>query len=142
MAPPNPCMVWYVRVGSTTTVGAVLGAVEKSTVPRSLSLSVPSAVVIQTWAAVVAGTAAAAGVAHSPPPVAAAAATTAAVATRLADLVFHMKLSLRSQDSGTSWKVWAVSPAVQAHCWSCVPLLVERLVTSRHSLPLLRAVKV
>jgi hypothetical protein len=46
------------------------------------------------------------------------------------------------QDSGTSWKVWAVSPAVQAHCWSWVPLAVERLVTSRHSLPLLRAVKV
>ena len=45
-------------------------------------------------------------------------------------------------DVGTSWKACAVSPLVQAHCCNRVPLEVERLVTSRHSVPLLRAVKV
>ena len=43
---------------------------------------------------------------------------------------------------GVRVKVCAVSPLVQAHCCSWVPLAVERLVTSRHSAPLLRAVKV
>ena len=46
-------------MGSTTTVGALLGAVEKPTVPRSLSLSAPSAVVIQTWAEAAGGAGAA-----------------------------------------------------------------------------------
>jgi hypothetical protein len=50
--------------------------------------------------------------------------------------------SAMDQDAGVSWNAWAVSPAVQVHCWSCVPLAVERFVTSRHSVPLLRAVKV
>src|SRR5271163_866250 len=96
MAPPNPCMVWYVRVGSTTTVGAVLGAVEKSTVPRSLSLSVPSAVVIQTRAEVApgAGAAGAATAAAALSPPAQAAATRTPAASRLADRAVHRFRSL------------------------------------------------
>ena len=50
MAAPNPDMVWKVRPGSTTTVGAVVGASLNATVPRSAILSVPSGVVIHTWA--------------------------------------------------------------------------------------------
>src|ERR1700761_4105593 len=83
MAAPNPCIVWYVRVGSTTTVGALLGAVEKPTVPRSLSLSAPSAVVIQTWAEAAGGAEAAVAVAFSP--VAPSAATVTPAASRLAE---------------------------------------------------------
>src|ERR1700735_536186 len=91
MAPPNHCMVWYVRVGSTTTVGAVLGAVEKSTVPRSLSLSAPSAVVIQTWAEAAGGAGAAAAVAAvaPSPPAPAAPTTRAPAASRQADRPAH-----------------------------------------------------
>ncbi len=79
-------------MGSTTTVGAVLGAVEKSTVPRSLSLSAPFAVVIQTWAEVVPGAGAAAAAAAFSPP-APAAATMTPAASRLAERAVH---SLRS----------------------------------------------
>src|SRR5690348_12072026 len=43
-------MVWNVRLGSTTTVGAADGVSVNATVPRSVSLSVPSGVVIHTWA--------------------------------------------------------------------------------------------
>ncbi len=47
---PKPDMVWKVRLGSTTTVGAVLGTSVNTTVPRSAILSVPSGVVIHTCA--------------------------------------------------------------------------------------------
>jgi len=50
IAPPNPCIVWKDRVGSTTIVGAVIGAPLNATVPRSLSLSAPSGVVTHTCA--------------------------------------------------------------------------------------------
>jgi hypothetical protein len=60
--------------------------VEKSTVPRSLSLSAPFAVVIQTWAEAVPGEGAAAA-AFSPP--APATAMMTPVASRLADPAVH-----------------------------------------------------
>src|ERR1700676_1818151 len=50
IAPPKPCIVWKVRVGSTTIVGAVVGALLNATVPRSLSLSAPSGGVTHTCA--------------------------------------------------------------------------------------------
>src|ERR1700748_2254567 len=52
IAPPKPSIVWKLRVGSTTIVGALGCALVNGTVPASVSLSVPSAVVIQTWALV------------------------------------------------------------------------------------------
>jgi hypothetical protein len=52
IAPPKPSIVWKLRVGSITIVGALGCAVVNGTVPASVSLSVPFAVVIQTWALV------------------------------------------------------------------------------------------
>lgn len=46
------------------------------------------------------------------------------------------------QAIGTKVNDWAVSPAVHVHCWIRVPFAVPRLVTSRHSVPLFRAVNV
>ena len=50
IAPPKPCMVWKVRVGSTTMVGAVTGALLNATGAIGLSLSAPSGVVTHTCA--------------------------------------------------------------------------------------------
>ncbi len=50
IAPPKPCMVWYVTVGSTTMVGAVGVALPNMAGASGVSLSVPSGVVTQTRA--------------------------------------------------------------------------------------------
>src|SRR4051812_28472202 len=55
MEAPKPAIVWNVRPGSTTTVGAVVGPSPNASVPRSAILSVPSGVVIHTCAAAGAG---------------------------------------------------------------------------------------
>ncbi len=85
IAAPKPAMVWKVRLGSTTTVGAVLGASVKSTVPASLRVLVPSGVVIQTRAEAGPGAgrwAVAAWAGASADPVRAAAASVQAAASR------------------------------------------------------------
>src|SRR5205807_7843474 len=51
IAPPKPAIVWKLREGSTTTVGTVGVARVKLTVPMSVNLYLPSAVVSQTCAA-------------------------------------------------------------------------------------------
>src|SRR5689334_15121691 len=57
MAPPKPCIRWYVRVGSTTMVGALGVAPPNETGAIGVSLSVPSGVVTQTCAVTGAGAA-------------------------------------------------------------------------------------
>lgn len=51
IAPPKPSIVWKVREGSTTTVGAVGWPVPNGISPMSVSLYVPSAVVSHRCAA-------------------------------------------------------------------------------------------
>jgi hypothetical protein len=52
IAPPKPSIVWKLRDGSMTIVGALGCALVNGTAPASVSLSLPSAVVIQTRALV------------------------------------------------------------------------------------------
>jgi len=94
---PKPCIVWKVCVGSTTTVGTVLGAVENWTGARLVSLSVPSAVLAQTWAVVIrcaaAGLAAVAAAAVVPAAAAPSTVITPRVPNRALCLLTRMKKS-------------------------------------------------